>query len=143
MMKKCPVILKSEKGFTLLELLIATVILAVGLLGVAALQMVAIQGNAHGHDIALASNAISNQIEALKNGSPDNVVSGEAFVVFVGKQAYGVDEAPTDGSFSMKRVTTVAEGPVAGTNDVTVEVSWTDDNGIERKVSSQTLISGS
>ncbi len=55
----------NQKGFTLLEVLVAAVILAVGILGVATMQISSIQGNSHGRQISEATNVISDRIEEL------------------------------------------------------------------------------
>ncbi|MBF7055111.1 prepilin-type N-terminal cleavage/methylation domain-containing protein, partial [Halomonas sp. KAO] len=45
----------SNRGFTLVEALVALVVLSIGLLGVAAMQMKALQGAHIGYQRALAS----------------------------------------------------------------------------------------
>lgn len=51
----------SQAGFTLVELLIAVVLLAVGLLGLAQLQVTAIQANSHSEGL-LTANALGQEI---------------------------------------------------------------------------------
>jgi len=59
--------LDSRKGFTLLEVLIAFIILAVGLLGLAALQIIAIKANAFSKEMTQASAIAQAKLEELKN----------------------------------------------------------------------------
>ncbi|MBM9535541.1 prepilin-type N-terminal cleavage/methylation domain-containing protein [Desulfobulbus alkaliphilus] len=54
-----------NKGFTLIEVLIAIFIFSVGILGVATLQITSIQGNSNARQISEATNAITDRIEAL------------------------------------------------------------------------------
>lgn len=57
--------INSKSGFTLLEVLIALVIFAVGILGVATMQISAIKGNSKGRQISEATDAVSSRIEML------------------------------------------------------------------------------
>ena len=59
-------VVTNQKGFTLLELLIALVILAIGLLGLAGLHIAAIQGNVSGFKLSAASAIAQERIEELK-----------------------------------------------------------------------------
>jgi type IV pilus assembly protein PilV len=54
---------KNQNGFTLIELLIALVIFAVGILGMATMQLTSIKGNSKGRFISEASNLASDRIE--------------------------------------------------------------------------------
>lgn len=65
----------STEEFSLLEVLVALSILAVGLLGLALFQVTAIKGNATANDTMLATNYGQDQIEILQGKPFDNVVS--------------------------------------------------------------------
>ncbi len=66
---------ESSEGFSLLEVLVALSILAVGLLGLALFQITAIKGNASANDTMLATNYAQDQIEILGGKPFDNIVS--------------------------------------------------------------------
>jgi type IV pilus assembly protein PilV len=60
-------LVKRSNGFTLLEVMISLVILAVGLLGLAALQLVAVKSNAFSSEMTYATMIAQQQAEVLKN----------------------------------------------------------------------------
>ena len=60
-------LLKRNEGFTLLEVMIALVILSVGLLGLGALQLVAIKTNAFSSEMTYATMIAQQQAEILKS----------------------------------------------------------------------------
>ena len=55
----------NQNGFTLVELLIALVIFAVGILGVATMQTTSIKGNSHARRISEATNVAADRIEQI------------------------------------------------------------------------------
>lgn len=59
-------ILPSTGGFTLLEVMIALVVLSVGLLGLAALQLVAVKGNSFSSEMTYATMLAQQHAEILK-----------------------------------------------------------------------------
>ena len=67
---------QSEKGFSLLELVIALVILSVGLLGAAEMQVASVSGNAFSNNVAIATRLAQNKIEQLKKLPYSDAVLG-------------------------------------------------------------------
>jgi type IV pilus modification protein PilV len=70
--------LKDARGFTLLEVMITVVILVIGLLGLAGLQIMAIKGNSFGQQMSVASTLAQNQLEQLRRISYDSLSDGSS-----------------------------------------------------------------
>ena len=68
--------LRNTKGFTLLEALITIVIVSIGMLGVASLQIMAIKGGSFGQHTTVASTLAQNKMEHLRQVTFDTVASG-------------------------------------------------------------------
>lgn len=68
---------KNENGFTLIETLVAMVILSIALLGIAQMQLSAMQGNRSSYDMTEASALGSDMIEqmVLQNWNVNAVVA--------------------------------------------------------------------
>jgi prepilin-type N-terminal cleavage/methylation domain-containing protein len=60
----CP---QYNNGFTLVEVMIATVVLLIGMLGVLSMQYYAINGNASSREVRIATNLSAEVIEQLKS----------------------------------------------------------------------------
>jgi type IV pilus assembly protein PilV len=71
--------MKNDQGFTMLELLIAIAILAIGLLGLATLQSTSIQGNRDSKELTTAVFLAEKKMEEMKsaafNAAPLNIGS--------------------------------------------------------------------
>ncbi len=65
-----------NRGFTLLESVIALLILASGLLGLAQLFVLAISQNAYGRQNTMAVSVAANQIETLRNAYNNDLRTG-------------------------------------------------------------------
>lgn len=78
-MKKKPrqLSLTNNDGFSLVEVLVAAIVLAVGLLGVAVMQYTAIAGNAFGREMQMASEAAQEKLEVFRSAAYASVMSGD------------------------------------------------------------------
>ena len=62
--------LRAQKGMTLLEVAIALFVLAIGLLGLAGLQLVVLQSNSLGHEATLATTLAKAKLAELQKATP-------------------------------------------------------------------------
>lgn len=100
--------LMDPQGYSLIEVLIASVVLAIGLLGVAGMQVTAIKGNSYGHGVTQATFFAQDMIEQLKNSTD---ISAE------------VNGNDTSGVYNRAWQLQAATG---NARLVTVTVTWTD-----------------
>ena len=103
--------IEGEGGFSLLETVVAMGILAVGLLGMATLQLIAIRGNGAAMKRTEAVAFCEDQIEAFNITPWDDIAEGTT----------------TETESGMTRTTTVEDDtPLNDIKRITVVVSWTD-----------------
>lgn len=105
-------IIEKEEGYNLIEVMIAIVILAVGILGIAMMQVTAIDANSRANKTTLAVNNATSTLERLINENDGNIQSG-------------VD--PNNPNISW----TVTAGPSATTKIITVTV---ENEGVGRPI---------
>ena len=123
--------LRDHGGFTLLEVMIALVVLAIGLLGLASLQIMAIKGNSYGQQMTVASTLAQSQLEQLRR-TPGPLANGED---------YPVDQ---NGIRYTRTWTVTANSPQPGATTVLIDITWTGPMGegsaAIRKISLRTII---
>lgn len=68
--------IRNQKGFTLLEMLVAGAILTVGLLGIASMMISSMQGNNYARRVSIATNLAQQRIEEMKNIPFKNLFCG-------------------------------------------------------------------
>lgn len=127
--------LKDKQGFTLVEFLIATVILSVGLLALINLQWTAIRGNSDSKEMTRAIFLTEKKMEELKNAPYGALVIGTTQDINNPMNGLG----QSGGIFS--RYWTIQ--PYLGSNfmkQVTVNVSWTL-KGQSHNTTYQTVVS--
>ena len=111
--------LSNQKGFTLLELLIALTILTIGLLGLAGLHIAAIQGNVSGFKISTAAAVAQERIEELK------ALDASATALSAG--AHADDGNQVVQGITYNRSYTIQDNtPVTGTSTITLTVTWVE-----------------
>jgi len=104
----------NDKGFSLIELLIAVTILAVGLLAVAGLQVTAIQGNTQGNLTSQATTIAEDQIETIRN-------MDYAAISFA---ANPYIEADVGGTSFTRETLVETDNPMPDLKKITVTVRW-------------------
>ena len=108
--------LKDREGFTLLEVMIAMVILAIGLLGLASMHIMAIKGNSFGQQMTVASTMAQNQLEQFRRAT--------------GALVTGNDTVTDQNGITYTRTWTVTpNAPQTGASTVLITISWTGPTG--------------
>ncbi len=114
---------KGDWGFTLLEVVVAMLLLAIGLLALMALQIRAVHNNSFGNSLSVASCFARNQVEALRAASAanwDSVADG-TFIDTV------TDQDPGTGTTRMVFTRQWQIQTQGRMRDVSVAVSWNQD----------------
>ena len=103
-----------EEGFTLVEIMIALVVLSVGLVALAGLQISAIRGNSFSKRMTTAVFVATERIEQIKNMPYANIQSESSSQVTASNMSF------------MRQVTVTNNSPLANTKTVNVTVTWND-----------------
>jgi prepilin-type N-terminal cleavage/methylation domain-containing protein len=124
--------LKVQPGFTLVETLVAVLILTFGLLGVAGLTAQIVKANFFSKNITSATAIAQSQLEAVQNRG----YAGATTANFP-----AAAQNVTMGGVSFSRTTTIFDNdPAANTKRIAVTVNWTENNGVARSISLQTVL---
>jgi len=114
-----------NKGFTLLEVLVAVMIFSVGLLAVASMQTNAIAGNSfsqrHTTATAVAQGALEN-VMALDSGNPIFDVPAANAPFDLDPQTAGVNPLTVDGGTYTATITIQPNTPVPNVATITVNI---------------------
>ena len=111
-----------EAGYTLMELMIALFILAVGVMGIWSMQGVSISSNATARKVTDTAALGSDQLEKLMRLSYDNAML-----------APGTTTTREEGNFKVTWTVSNLDEPIANMKTVTVTASWIE-AGQQRKV---------
>jgi prepilin-type N-terminal cleavage/methylation domain-containing protein len=106
---------KRQRGFTLVELLVALALSMVGLLGLLALQMLAIRSNATSRGYAEATALAQERVEVLQT-------TPYAALITVAEPPMGANPGSTQTLYT--RTTTVTDNVINKT--IRVQVTWDD-----------------
>ena len=103
-----------NNGFTLIEVMLTLVILSIGILAMAQLQIAAIRGNALAQRMTTAASVAEGKIEQLKNAP------------FADIQAESPTQVTASNLNFTREVTVTNNSPMANTKTVSVIVTWKD-----------------
>ena len=118
-----------QKGFSLIELMVAVAILAMAILGIFYAYNVGFMGIADARDRTVATNYAREAMEDIKNMDFEAITTQpRAFI-----------SADIPGT-KFKRKVTVADEVTDELKKVTTVISWDDRNGIPKEVKLETLI---
>ena len=122
----------SDDGFTMMEVLIAIVLLTVGLLGMAALTTGIINGNTHSRRLTTATTLAQDKIEDVRRLGSSNMPSADTTTT---------EDYNTITNYPLfKRTTaTAVNSPASNMKTITITVYWDSDS---HSVSLQTILSG-
>lgn len=129
-----------EKGFTLIEGVISILILSIGMLGMAALQDIALTRNVDASELSQATNLATDMMERIRYNAP-NVTDYNGIDTLVAGTQPPVAQPMARGDYAQWKsrletmtslpgvqgfVTVTAQGPAALDQQlVTVQVNWT------------------
>ena len=111
-------LLKDKKGFSMLEVLIAIVILSIAIMGLAALQSRGIRGNDLGNRTSQAVALAQDRLEDLINASRTQTISG-------GSES-DIDETGSAGGVFSRTWTVQNSVPVTNADTIAITVGWID-----------------
>lgn len=151
----------NDNGFTLVEVMIAMVVLMTGMLGVLGMQYYAVGGNAASKEMRVATNISQQLIEqfnavpyaSLASGSdtepvPANETSISGGIIYtrawwVRSNCIALQLASDDGTCTPGLVTSCLTDPdstlVSASSAIRVRTCWTDKNNTNRSVTLDTL----
>ncbi len=135
--KKVGKIDRRQGGFTLVEIMIALVILTVGLLAIAKMQVSAIQGNYFSSNTSTALSLADDKMEDLLNKpfTDADLVDTQAgnngdltSLVLKDHEELNVNDAGVVGGGLYHRVWNIADNtPITDTKTITIVVTWDND----------------
>lgn len=119
-----------NKGFTIIEVMIAVLVLSFGLLALAGLSASIISSNRFSAQLSAATTLAQDKIEDIRRVAYSNVSSGSET---------GIDEKGTSGGIFDRATVVLDDQPASGMKTVTVTVSW-DWRGSSHDVALKTIV---
>ena len=122
----------NSKGFSLIELMVAVVILVTVILGMFHAYTVCFIGMTNARDRTVATNLAQKKIEDIKNTPFDNIADSSITTEEISGKILTINLISIN--------STVGENNDSNLKEVTVTVSWFDRNENQKNVVTETLI---
>ena len=130
--------LHKPHGFTLIEMLIAIVVLAIGMLGLSRMTVATVSVHTATERLARASALLQDSMERIKQAGYGGATPGTVTDAYGALSSYSTSGGTTFNYSSYKRVTSiVANTPATNMKTVTVTVSWQHD---QQALSASTIV---
>ena len=118
-MRRKPGLLADDTGFGFIDVMVALVILTIGVLALADLQVIAVRSNAFSKGMVAALTVAETKLEQLKDS---------VFTSIVAEAPQPVTDTASGLTFT-RQVTVTNDTPIAGSKTVKVIVTWSDNAG--------------
>ena len=105
----------SQRGFSLIELMLASLILMTGVLAVAGAMSTSVIGTKNSQDISRMTSALRQKMEELKATSYDSLQSGNDFL-----DDDGIPQTTETGAAFTRSWTVTVDSPGVGMKEITV-----------------------
>lgn len=123
--------MSAERGFSILEVLVATTIMTVGLVSVAQLFAVAVRTNLGARTTTVATVLAEQKMEELVSGAPQGAVAGSVDYTDAGGNVLGGGDMAPSGTVYIRRWS-VAPLPTDPANAFVLQVLVTRPGAAER-----------
>jgi type IV pilus assembly protein PilV len=101
-------------GFTLIEIMIALVVMSIGLTALAAVQISSIRGNAFSKRMTTAVSIADAKMEQIKSSSYTNIISESSIEIMLSNMKF------------TRQVTVTNNSPLTNTKTINVTVNWSE-----------------
>ena len=137
--------LKNNSGISLLEVMVGMIVMAIGLLGLAPMLVLSMDGNSIARDNNIVSNLIKEKIEEYESVHPDSLPA----VPFIEYETQctlpGADPQQVSRNYIYSRITTLRDKTVNvavpdGVYELQVDIHWTDNKNVQRVTTYKTYL---
>jgi type IV pilus assembly protein PilV len=138
-----------EAGISLIEVMVAMIVMGIGLIGIAPLMVLSLEANDISKDVTVASNLARDKVEYLEglDSIPESMYAQNETNVYTTYEKSDGSVIADEMVIGFNRMTVIQDSTTdslipAGLLKVTVGISWMDDAGMSRQTAVSTYIKG-